>query len=79
MTETGREKQCWRDRDTKRDRNRLTEAERHRDRDSERNSSGLANKQTHEYLFVCWFLNDTATCQCISGTDLLRQLYVLSH
>ena len=33
--------------------------------------------------FVCWLvgwlLNVPATCECISGTDLLRQLYVLSH
>ena len=29
--------------------------------------------------FVCWLLNVPATCQCISGTDLLRQFYVLSH
>ena len=30
-------------------------------------------------LFVCWLLNVPATGECISGTDLLRQLYVLSH
>ena len=30
-------------------------------------------------LFVCWLLNVPATCQCFSGTDLLRQLYVLPH
>ena len=24
-------------------------------------------------LFVCWLLNVPATCECISGTDLLRQ------
>ena len=30
-------------------------------------------------LFLCWLLNVPATCQCISGTDLLRQLYVLPH
>ena len=29
--------------------------------------------------FVCWLLNVPATCECISGTDLLRQLYVLPH
>ena len=28
-------------------------------------------------LFVCWLLNVPATCECISGTDLLRQFYVL--
>ena len=25
-------------------------------------------------LFVAWLLNVPATCQCISGTDLLRQV-----
>ena len=28
---------------------------------------------------VCWLLNVSATSKCISGTDLLRQLYVLPH
>ena len=28
---------------------------------------------------VCWLLNVPATCKCISGTDLLRQFYVLPH
>ena len=30
-------------------------------------------------LFVCWLLNVPATCECISGTDLLRQFYVRPH
>ena len=30
-------------------------------------------------MFVGWLLNVPATCKCISGTDLLRQLYVLPH
>ena len=30
-------------------------------------------------LFVCWLLNVPATCECISGTDLLTQFYVLPH
>ena len=30
-------------------------------------------------LFVGWLLNVLATCECISGTDLLRQFYVLPH
>ena len=30
-------------------------------------------------LFVCWLLSVPATCECISGTDLLRQFYVLPH
>ena len=28
---------------------------------------------------VCLLLNVPATCECISGTDLLRQFYVLPH
>ena len=28
-------------------------------------------------MFVGWLLNIPATCQCISGTELLRQFYVL--
>ena len=28
---------------------------------------------------VGWLLNVPATRECISGTDLLRQVYVLSH
>ena len=28
---------------------------------------------------VGWLLNVPATCQCISGTDLHRQFYVLPH
>ena len=30
-------------------------------------------------LSVGWLLNVPATCKCISGTDLLRQFYVLPH
>ena len=30
-------------------------------------------------LFVGCLLNIPATCECISGTDLLRQVYVLPH
>ena len=30
-------------------------------------------------LFVGWLLNVPATCECISGTGLLSQLYVLPH
>ena len=30
-------------------------------------------------LLVAWLLNVPATCECISGTDLLRQFYVLPH
>ena len=28
---------------------------------------------------VCLLLNVPATCECISGMDLLRQVYVLPH
>ena len=30
-------------------------------------------------LFVGWLLNVPATGECISGTDLLRQFYMLPH
>ena len=30
-------------------------------------------------VVVCWLLNVPATCECISGTDLLRQFYVQPH
>ena len=30
-------------------------------------------------LLVGWLLNVPATCECVSGTDLLRQFYVLPH
>ena len=30
-------------------------------------------------VIVCWLFNVPATCKCISGTDLLRQFYVLPH
>ena len=29
--------------------------------------------------FVCWLLNVPATGYCISGTDLLRQFYVMQQ
>ena len=31
------------------------------------------------FVVVCWLLNVPATCECISGTDLLRQFYALPH
>ena len=48
---------------------------------------GTSNKQTNiplgeggsKIVVVCWLLNVPATCKCISGTDLLRQFYVLPH
>ena len=36
-------------------------------------------KRERVCLFVGWLLNVPATCECISGTDLLRQFYVLPH
>ena len=36
-------------------------------------------QKAFENIVVCWLLNDPATCECISGTDLLRQFYVLPH
>ena len=30
-------------------------------------------------VVVCWLINVPATCKCISGTELLRQLYVPPH
>ena len=30
-------------------------------------------------IVVGWLLNVPATCECISGKDLLRQFYVLPH
>ena len=38
-----------------------------------------SGKQRPHNLFVGWLLNVPATCECISGTDLLRQLYMLPH
>ena len=39
----------------------------------------LADLNFEKCLFVGWLLNVQATCQCISGTDLLRQVYMLPH
>ena len=36
-------------------------------------------EEEEEDVVVCWLLNVPATCSCISGTDLLRQFYVLPH
>ena len=45
-------------------------------------SSNMVNSRKiaeNACLFVGWLLNVPATFECISGTDLLRQLYVLPH
>ena len=34
---------------------------------------------SHRAVVVYWLLNVPATCECISGMDLLRQFYVLPH
>ena len=36
-------------------------------------------EEEEEEEFVGWLLNVPATCECISGTDLHRQFYVLPH
>ena len=36
-------------------------------------------RSTYGSLLVGWLLNVPATGECISGTDLLRQFYVLPH
>ena len=40
---------------------------------------GLCSSKGQRQLFVGCLLNVPATCECISGTDLLRQFYVLPH
>ena len=38
----------------------------------------ISQHSVNSFLF-CWLLNVPATCECISGTDLLRQFHVLPH
>ena len=40
---------------------------------------GRGRRERERGLFVGWLLNVPATGLCISGTDLLRQFYVLPH
>ena len=42
-------------------------------------ASGAMSPTSRLVVVVCWGLNVPATCWCISGTDLFRQLYVLPH
>ena len=43
-------------------------------------NSGTGDRRLLEkVLFFGWLDNVPPTCWCISGTDLLRQLYVLPH
>ena len=48
-----------------------------RKRESNPESSALEAGALTPVCFVCWLLIVPATCQCISGTDLLRQFDVL--
>ena len=56
---------------TQRERETDTDTERKRDRNSRHRQKGA--------MFVGWLLNVQATGECISGTDLHRQFYVLPH
>ena len=42
-------------------------------------TEGTTYPANRRVCFVGWLLNVPATCECISGTDLLRQFYVLPH
>ena len=67
------------------------QAERERERERERGGGeeGAGREEGREegreagregrMAVVGWLLNVPATCQCISGTDLHRQFYVLTH
>ena len=39
----------------------------------------MVQNWSHKYVVVFWLLNVPATCECISRTDLLRQVHVLPH
>ena len=54
------------------------ERQRERERDGG-GGGGRERKTDRKGETICWLLNVPATCQCISGTDLLRQFYVLPH
>ena len=53
----------------------------HRKRQGSESETDREGRERHntQDSFVCWLLNVPATCECISGTDLLRQFYVLPH
>ena len=42
-------------------------------------ASTAGNASAPRAVVVGWLLNVPATCECISGTDLLGQFYVLPH
>ena len=89
MKNREREKQTDRQTDGRTDRG--TDKQRHREtetcRDNERQTGRCRGSETDrqgkrgekEPVTVCWLLNVPATCECISGTDLHRQFYVLPH
>ena len=43
----------------------------------ERRTYNMATEASN--VVVDWLFNVPATCECIKGTDLLRQFYVLPH
>ena len=47
--------------------------------DSGCDTSMSLSRRRKPTVVVCWLLNVPVTCECISGTDLLRQFYVLPH
>ena len=70
------------DRKTEGEKGRQTDLQRQTDRDRDSDRDKETDRQTdrdRQSLFVCWLLNVPATCECASGTDLLRQFYVLPH
>ena len=46
-------------------------------REGEKRCQRDTYRETEGCLFVGWLLIVPATCECISGTDLHRQFYVL--
>ena len=49
-------------------------------RDSQTDTHTQTDRQTDRQIWlVACLLNVPATCECISGTDLLRQFYVPPH
>ena len=57
-------------------RTRKREIDRQTDRQRVRETETETKTETE---FVCWLLNVSATCECISATDLPGQFYVLPH
>ena len=61
------------------------QADRQTDRQTGRQTDRQTDTQTDRHTdrqtdtVVCWLLHVPATCKCISGTDLHRRVYVLTH